>query len=666
MSFGATLGGMGAAARGMGDAAKDIASLRESQQRQDGNALNLRRAQNQEAQDREMLENLRTQDWAKSQLSQPISGQGPDSYDVAPQQPQVAAGVPSTPQTAQPQVRPAGEPGRLSSGPIADANSARLKFMQEQHAAAQKALDDYNAGPKPTAYLRAPLGRRTADETVDDGAGGVYTYEKGSLKPQSMVVRPGNDKQAELLKRLKEADAGLKSAQQESAITTSKVPEARVGAFQPGVRVTQEQAAPVFGSLEQKYGLPQGLMAKIMATESGGVPRPNAEGSGAAGYFQFMPATAKQYGVSVNDFGSESEGAARYMSDLIKRNGGNVQAALAQYGGGFVNGQITPNGAAYVQKVMAANVQAGQPQGGAPTGAQAGQAPAQPGVPQTYAAPAAAAQPTQYDVANMAPIQGQGFVDRGAQIRQQNFRLAQMQLQAARDYPTALAASQMIQKLQIEDQEAQLINLAGAASSRNVQAMNSLVGAFAQNTGLEAPRMVQTQNGGLALLDKSGRPVHTADSWGSMAQWLHGNTSHVLQQKNAELSTLYKTKLAESQGTEDGKRGNEVLKGQVRLEEARIHGQNQIDVASLKNNFEFNQLLVKHELTRDDVEGAQYSPDGRNLMVRTNNGVLTMPVPETLKPGAVATQAPPTQVYRSAGLNPAMFGNNTIAGTPTR
>lgn len=55
--------------------------------------------------------------------------------------------------------------------------------------------------------------------------------------------------------------------------------------------------------------------------------------AGAQGWMQFMPATAKQYGVDVTDPRSSIFGAAHYMSDLLTANGGNLPAALASYNG---------------------------------------------------------------------------------------------------------------------------------------------------------------------------------------------------------------------------------------------------------------------------------------------------------------------------------------------
>lgn len=75
------------------------------------------------------------------------------------------------------------------------------------------------------------------------------------------------------------------------------------------------------------------LLASVEYQESRGKDVTNAQ-SGAAGYFQFMPATAKQYGVNVHDEQSSLEGARKYLTDLTKQFGGSIEKALAAYNWG--------------------------------------------------------------------------------------------------------------------------------------------------------------------------------------------------------------------------------------------------------------------------------------------------------------------------------------------
>lgn len=88
-------------------------------------------------------------------------------------------------------------------------------------------------------------------------------------------------------------------------------------------------------ALEKKYGLPQGLLSAQMHAESGGNPSAVSP-KGALGAFQFMPDTAKEYGIDPLDPMQAAEGAARMNSDLIKKYG-DVGTALAAYNWGQGN-----------------------------------------------------------------------------------------------------------------------------------------------------------------------------------------------------------------------------------------------------------------------------------------------------------------------------------------
>lgn len=93
-----------------------------------------------------------------------------------------------------------------------------------------------------------------------------------------------------------------------------------------------------------------------MQTESGGNPSAVSP-KGATGAFQFMPATAKQYGVDPTDPESSAVGAAKMYSDLLSKYQGDLPKALAAYnwGQGNVDRQgldkAPPETQKYIQKV---------------------------------------------------------------------------------------------------------------------------------------------------------------------------------------------------------------------------------------------------------------------------------------------------------------------------
>lgn len=93
-------------------------------------------------------------------------------------------------------------------------------------------------------------------------------------------------------------------------------------------------------SAEQANGIPQGMLARLLWQESryrpeiidGRVKSP----TGAMGIAQFMPATAREWGVDALNPESAIAGAGRYLAWLYKRTG-SWQLALAAYNWGIGN-----------------------------------------------------------------------------------------------------------------------------------------------------------------------------------------------------------------------------------------------------------------------------------------------------------------------------------------
>lgn len=124
-------------------------------------------------------------------------------------------------------------------------------------------------------------------------------------------------------------------------------------------------------ALEASMGLPSGVLTGIYGTESAFGKNSGRSSAGALGPMQFMPGTAKRYGITDRtDFGQSSLGAARYMADLMKMFSGDEAKALAAYnwGEGNVQSDIAKHGADwlsyapaetqhYIRQVMA--IQAG-------------------------------------------------------------------------------------------------------------------------------------------------------------------------------------------------------------------------------------------------------------------------------------------------------------------
>ncbi|EHO0433480.1 lytic transglycosylase domain-containing protein [Salmonella enterica] len=118
---------------------------------------------------------------------------------------------------------------------------------------------------------------------------------------------------------------------------------------------------PKLSQLEAKYNLPPGLLRSVAIAESGGNQFAVSR-AGAMGLFQFMPQTAKEFGLRGNDaFDPEksADAAARKLGGLMRFFHGDLARALAAYNWGEGNVQRKGLAAApeetrnYIPRVLA-------------------------------------------------------------------------------------------------------------------------------------------------------------------------------------------------------------------------------------------------------------------------------------------------------------------------
>jgi len=100
-------------------------------------------------------------------------------------------------------------------------------------------------------------------------------------------------------------------------------------------------------SAATKYGVPVNLFHGLIQAESGWDPKADANknfpNSHAGSLGQVQPGTMEMYGYKPEDRWDVTKNldvAAHYLSDLIKKNNGNVEKALMEYSGGSYSGKV--------------------------------------------------------------------------------------------------------------------------------------------------------------------------------------------------------------------------------------------------------------------------------------------------------------------------------------
>lgn len=145
----------------------------------------------------------------------------------------------------------------------------------------------------------------------------------------------------------------------------------------PGVNPTPQQLNDMYQQAGREYGVDPRLLRGMATVESG--QRVYRDGqlitssAGAKGLMQFTDGTATQYGVDPSDAWSSIRGAAHYLSDLIRKHGGDVMGALQEY-----NGAIGDRTFSYARRVLGASGQAAPPQSYINAGRQPGLAAREP------------------------------------------------------------------------------------------------------------------------------------------------------------------------------------------------------------------------------------------------------------------------------------------------
>lgn len=146
----------------------------------------------------------------------------------------------------------------------------------------------------------------------------------------------GDEQSKKTIKQLDESrQVGVGSSPSTASYSSQPAPAGKTSS--PAASKPSSGAADLLGGLEQRYGLPKGLLDSVWMAESGRGKNMTSP-VGAQGHFQFMPGTAKQYGLkNPNDLGESADAAARMYRDLLKKYGGDLPKALAGYNWGSGN-----------------------------------------------------------------------------------------------------------------------------------------------------------------------------------------------------------------------------------------------------------------------------------------------------------------------------------------
>ncbi len=113
--------------------------------------------------------------------------------------------------------------------------------------------------------------------------------------------------------------------------------DVKVGSLGAEGKVNLDKLAPYFAELENKYGLPEGTLYAIAATESGGNPYAKSQ-TGALGMFQFTGIAREETGLAEGesfDPVKSAEAAALLMSKYLKQANGDLNEAITAYNAGF-------------------------------------------------------------------------------------------------------------------------------------------------------------------------------------------------------------------------------------------------------------------------------------------------------------------------------------------
>lgn len=221
----------------------------------------------------------------------------------------------------------------------------------------RKLLSEANQTIKDSAITSALANRGYNDTMIElakkylNVEGAIVTNAKGQkVLKDELKTKLREEYQA--IMRSKNAVDERNKAEEKS----KKLLEATGNAMKVNAKVAANAAKYNFAAIEAKNKLPEGLLSAIHMQESRGNANAYNKSSGAAGGFQFLEGTAKQYGVKDRyNLAQSAAGAGKYMAYLLDLFKGDLDKAVSAYHAGEGNVQrgtnIGPVNRQYVKNI---------------------------------------------------------------------------------------------------------------------------------------------------------------------------------------------------------------------------------------------------------------------------------------------------------------------------
>ena len=216
---------------------------------------------------------------------------------------------------------------------------------QKQPPIAQQIMQE--SAPHPQMMAQAqPQGIETAQSNLPQegmAGGGIVAFAEGGL-PEDDESDPQEEQDMAMLHKFQAQMEEQPEGGEGYGI--SALPSKGVGIDAEkkggeGIKFTDKKHKyeKEIRSAAAKAGIPEDLFLHMMAKETGGLEHPESAVSkaGAQGIAQFMPATAKQYGIDPMDMNQALPAAAKMTSSLLKHYGGDQKLAAMAYNWGQGN-----------------------------------------------------------------------------------------------------------------------------------------------------------------------------------------------------------------------------------------------------------------------------------------------------------------------------------------